>query len=55
MSCTALYMCHASSFLQNLLLAKPLGLLSLLDEQSAFPQVCMREEAEKIFWGLIYQ
>lgn len=25
--------------LQNLLLAKPLGLLSLLDEQSAFPQV----------------
>lgn len=29
--------------LQNLLLAKPLGLLSLLDEQSAFPQVWDRE------------
>lgn len=46
---------HASCFLQNLLLAKPLGLLSLLDEQSAFPQVCMREEAEKILWELIQQ
>lgn len=55
MSCTASDMCPVSPSLQNLLLAKPLGLLSLLDEQSAFPQVCVREETEKILWGLIYQ